>query len=54
MSKPKYLSEFKITDAESYLNGEGGFQCIVNKYGVVVASVQLWVRCYQHHGKTDS
>lgn len=52
MSNPKYSSEFKIMIAESYLNGEGGFQCIANKYGVGVASVQLWVRCYQHHGKS--
>ena len=39
MSKPKYSSEFKIMIAEAYLNGEGGFQCIANKYGVGVASV---------------
>lgn len=52
MSKPKYSPEFKIMIAEAYLNGEGGFQCIANKYGVGVASVQLWVRCYQHHGKS--
>lgn len=38
MSKPKYSSEFKITIAEAYLNGEGGFQCIANKYGVGVSS----------------
>lgn len=52
MSKPKYSSEFKIMIAEAYLNGEGGFQCIADKYGVGVASVLLWVRCYQHHGKS--
>lgn len=52
MSKPKYSSEFKIMVAEAYLNGEGGFQCIADKYGVAVASVLLWVRCYQHHGKS--
>ena len=51
MSKAKYSSEFKIMIAEAYLNGEGGFQCIAHKYGVGVASVQLWVRCYQYHGK---
>lgn len=52
MSKPKYSSKFKIMIAEAYLNGKGGFQCIANKYGVGVASVQLWGRCYQHHGKS--
>ena len=52
MSKPKYSSEFKIMIAEAYLNREGGFQYIADKYGVGVASVLLWVRCYQHHGKT--
>ncbi len=52
MSKPKYSSEFKIMIAEAYLNGEGGFQCTANKYGAGAASVQLWVRCYQHHGKS--
>lgn len=52
MSKPKYSSEFKIMVAEAYLNGEGGFQCIADKYGAAVASVLLWVRCYQHHGKS--
>lgn len=52
MSKLKYSSEFKIMIAEAYLNGEGGFQCIADKYAVGVASVLLWVRCYQHHGKT--
>ena len=46
MSKPKYSPEFKIMVAEAYINGEGGFQCIANKYGVGVASVLLWVRCY--------
>ena len=52
MSKPKYSSEFKIMVAEAYLNGEGGLQYTANKYGVGVTSVQLWVRCYQHHGKS--
>ena len=52
MSKPKYSSEFKIMIAEAYLNREGGFQYIADKYGVGVASVLLWVRCYQHHGKS--
>lgn len=52
MSKLKYSSEFKIIIAEAYLNGEGGFQCIADKYAVGVASVLLWVRCYQHHGKS--
>ena len=47
----KYDYDFKLKVVQSYLNGEGGYRSIAQKYGVPnMAQVQRWVRTYNALG----
>ena len=44
----KYSFEFKKKVVKSYLNGEGGYTYLANKYGVPAQrNIKQWVHNYQ-------
>lgn len=47
----KYSFEFKKKVVKSYLNGEGGYTYLANKYGIPSDSkVKLWIDNYNAFG----
>lgn len=46
----KYDFEFKKKVINSYLNGEGGFRVLANRYGLGCACVRNWVHAYERYG----
>lgn len=51
MSKPKYSPEFKIEVAKVYLNGEGSYNSLAEKYGIGHKSVETWVVRFRAQGE---
>lgn len=51
MSKPKYSAEFKIEVAKAYLNGEGSYRSIAEKYGTSRQSVERWSLIFRLQGE---
>lgn len=46
MSRSKVTSEQRIEAALSYLNGEGNYKSIADRYGVEQTRIKVWVRQY--------
>lgn len=47
----KYSFEFKQKVVQAYLNGEGGWRLLAQKYGIPsIAPIQRWVAAYQTYG----
>lgn len=47
----KYSFEFKEKVVQAYLNGEGGWMFIANKYGIPSTTpIRQWVAAYQKYG----
>jgi transposase-like protein len=52
MSKPKYSPEFKIEVAKAYLNGEGSYYSLAEKYGIGHKSVETWAIRFRTQGES--
>nr|MCR5650229.1 transposase [Lachnospiraceae bacterium] len=51
MAKPKYSSELKIEVAKAYLNGEGSYDSLAEKYGIGHKSVETWAAIFRSQGE---
>lgn len=51
MANSKYSSELKIKIAKAYIDGEGSYYSLANKYGVGHKSVEDWARKLLEHGE---
>lgn len=51
MARSKYSIELKLEVVKAYINGEGSYISLANKYGVGHKSVDDWVRKYLLHGE---
>ena len=50
--KRKHSDEFRLTVVKDYLSGKsGGFETLMNKYGVHHKDIERWVGLYQLHGE---
>ena len=47
----KYSFEFKIMVVNDYLNGQGGYTYLGDKYGINRCLVQKWIRNYNRFGE---
>ena len=46
----KYSKELKLTAVQAYLNGEGSYETLRKKYGIVnVTQLKRWVKWYNGH-----
>lgn len=50
MSRSKVTPEQRIEAALSYLNGEGSYKFIADRYGVEQTRIKVWVRQYKVNG----
>ena len=50
MSRSKVTPEQRIEAALSYLNGEGSYKFIADRYGVEQTRIKVWVRQYKANG----
>ena len=45
-----YSKELKLTAVQAYLNGEGSYETLRKKYGIVnVTQLKRWVKWYNGH-----
>ena len=47
----KYSFEFKMEIVQAYLNGEGGYRYLSNKYNIHSSILKTWVASYRELGK---
>ena len=48
----KYSFEFKMGVVKAYLNGEGGYRYLANKYSIPAKrNIETWVNAYKEFGK---
>ena len=47
----KYSFEFKMEIVQAYLNGEGGYRYLSNKYNIHSSILKTWVASYREFGK---
>ena len=48
----KYSFEFKMGVVQAYLNGEGGYRYLANKYSIPAKrNIETWVNAYKEFGK---
>ena len=48
--KRTYSKELKLTAVQAYLNGEGSYETLRKKYGIVnVTQLKRWVKWYNGH-----
>ncbi len=48
----KYSPEVKIEVVNAYIQGEGSFEALANKFGIsTYASIRTWYHIYQSHGE---
>lgn len=50
MHKTKVSIDLKLEIVKAYINEEGGFKSLAQKYGVSSSSIREWVWKYQEHG----
>ena len=50
MSRSKVTPEQRIEAALSYLNGEGSYKFIADRYGIEQTRIKVWVRQYKANG----
>ena len=50
MSRSKVTPEQRIEAGLSYLNGEGSYKFIADRYGVEQTRIKVWVRQYKANG----
>ena len=47
----KYSFEFKMSVVKDYLDGQGGYRYLSEKYGIHHRMVERWVACYRQYGE---
>ena len=47
----KYSFEFKMSVVKDYLDGQGGYRYLSEKYGIHHRLVERWVACYRQYGE---
>lgn len=50
MSKKKYSTELKLQIIEEYIQGNGGFRYLSEKYGIERSIIRQWYHLYQQNG----